>query len=661
MKRKRRIIQFLLVFCLVMAAGTTVWAEKLNGNDDWKVEFTREKAMVSNFTTSNFDDVLDYMQPGDSAEFRVTIHNSNDSVTDWYMANQVLKSLEDASKTASGGAYSYILSYTDAQGKAETLYNIETVGGENYAPNLEGLHEATDALDSFFYLDTLEQGKSGEVQLYVQLDGETQGNDYQDTLAQIQMNFAVELPPVTESHTTVSRTEERQMADRVVTRRDDDVYVDRSTTQSSSSPVSTVTNTVRRIVHTGDETNLTLLIICAAILGILLLIIGILGIRLRKKLNNKTTGTMLLAMAVLLSTLSSVQVQAADDYTYTVRIFSGAQGTFADGSTQIVMKAAPDTTLDFTRVIAGVSLLAGTDAAGNPVESKYYAKGIRESGKDNNTADTLIGPVYKVTRDIDLVVAYAMKGGNVEYTVRYLKADTKEELLPSEHFYGNAGDKPVVAYKYIDGYVPQAYNLAKTLNEDASQNVFTFLYTENENGGYYYYETDGGIRYINRGGETVVDHIPGMTIYREGPESSSQEQTDAAEPTYNVIVIPAEETATANTAGPDNNNNNNNDNNNDNGADNANDGVEIPDANTPLNMVDLDDEVTPLASGIGGILGSDQEPGARVLYLGTVITAALLIGLIVLMLYIYRRTSVHAGGTAQTAEERKGSRKRKKG
>lgn len=231
MKRKRRIIQFLLVFCLVMAAGTTVWAEKLNGNDDWKVEFTREKAMVSNFTTSNFDDVLDYMQPGDSAEFRVTIHNSNDSVTDWYMANQVLKSLEDASKTASGGAYSYILSYTDAQGKAETLYNSETVGGENYAPNLEGLHEAADALDSFFYLDTLEQGKSGEVQLYVQLDGETQGNDYQDTLAQIQMNFAVELPPVTESHTTVSRTEERQMADRVVTRRDDGVYVDRSTTE----------------------------------------------------------------------------------------------------------------------------------------------------------------------------------------------------------------------------------------------------------------------------------------------------------------------------------------------------------------------------------------------------------------------------------------------
>lgn len=659
MKRKRRIIQLLLVFCLVMAAGTTVWAEKLNGNDDWKVEFTQEKAMVSNFTTSNFDDVLDFMQPGDSAEFSVTIHNSNDAVTDWYMANQVLKSLEDASKTASGGAYSYILTYTNPQGKAETLYNSETVGGENYAPNLQGLHEATDALDSFFYLDTLDKGKSGAVQLYVQLDGETQGNDYQDTLAQIQMNFAVELPTVTERHTTVNRVEERQMADRIVTRRDDDVYVDRTATQRSSSPASTLTRTVRRIVRTGDETNLTLLLVCAGILGLLLLILGILSVRLRKKLDKKTTGTMLLAVAILLSSVSDIQVQAADDYAYTVRIFSGAQGTFADGSTQIVMKAAPDTTLDFTRVIEGVTMLAGRDAAGNAVESKYYAKGIRESGKDNNAVGTLVGPVHRVTRDIDLVIAYAMKGGDVEYTVQYLKADTKEELLPSEHFYGNVGDKPVVAYKYIDGYVPQAYNLAKTLKEDAAQNIFTFLYTGNDNAGYYYYETDGGIRYVDKGGEIIVDHIPGMTIYREGQESSSQEQTDAAEPSYNVIVIPAEEETARDTARQDNNNDNDNGN-GDNTA-NTDDNVVIPDAAAPLDIVDLDDEVTPLASGIGGLLGIDEEPGSRVLYMGTVITAAFLIGLIILMLYFCRRASAQSGGKAQAAEGRKGFRRRNKG
>jgi hypothetical protein len=57
----------------------------------------------------------------------------------------------------------------------------------------EGLHEATDALTDYFYLDTLSSGQSGTVTLKIALDGETQGNDYQDTLADLQMNFAVEL------------------------------------------------------------------------------------------------------------------------------------------------------------------------------------------------------------------------------------------------------------------------------------------------------------------------------------------------------------------------------------------------------------------------------------------------------------------------------------
>lgn len=655
MKRKRRIIQFLLIFCLVMSAGTTVWAEQLNGSSEWKVEFTQAKEMVSNFTTKNFDDVLDHMQPGDSAEFSVMIQNSSDAVTDWYMTNQVLKSLEDASKTASGGAYSYMLTYTDSQGQVETLYNSETVGGENYASNLEGLHEATNALDSFFYLDTLEYGESSMVRLYVLLDGETQGNDYQDTLAQIQMNFAVELPAVTENHTTVSRTVERQRGDRIVTSRDNNVYVDRNATDS------TFMRTVQNIVKTGDITNLTLLLVCAGLLGILLLVIGILSVKLRRKLGNKTTGTMLLAAVILLSSVSSIQVQAAessaDDNAYTVRIFSGAQGTFADGDTQFVMKVAPNTTLDLTGVLEGMTMRAGKDAAGNAVESKYYVKGIRESGKDNNTTGALTGSVYQVTRDIDLVVAYAMKGGDVEYTVRYLKADTKEELLPSEHFFGNVGDKPVVAYKYIDGYVSQAYNLAKTLKEDAAQNVFTFLYTENENAGYYYYETDGGIRYVDKGGEMIVNHIPGVTIYREGQGSSSRGQTDAS---YQVRVIPAGESAAGNTGSQ--NNNSNNDNGNGNSIDNADGGIEIQDAATPLNLVDLDDEETPLASGtgIGGLFGIDEEPGARPLYMGTVIMAAFLIALIILMLYLSRRASVRNGGKTQAAEGRKAFNGRKK-
>ena len=55
-----------------------------------------------------------------------------------------------------------------------------------------GLHEATSALKDYFYLDTLTTGQTGKVTLNVALDGESQGNRYQDTLADLQMNFAVE-------------------------------------------------------------------------------------------------------------------------------------------------------------------------------------------------------------------------------------------------------------------------------------------------------------------------------------------------------------------------------------------------------------------------------------------------------------------------------------
>ena len=44
----------------------------------------------------------------------------------------------------------------------------------------------------FFSLDTLEPGENGTVNLTVGLDGESQGNIYQDTLAKLMMNFAVE-------------------------------------------------------------------------------------------------------------------------------------------------------------------------------------------------------------------------------------------------------------------------------------------------------------------------------------------------------------------------------------------------------------------------------------------------------------------------------------
>ena len=160
--------------------------------------------MESNFRTADMDDAVSGLQPGDTITFELDLKNENSTATDWYMTNKVLYSLEDrsANRGTAGGAYTYVLSYRDHNGEETLLFSSDTVGGENISAGGEGLHEATGALEDYFYLDTLTTGQVGSISLVVSLDGETQGNDYQDTLADLQMNFAVEL--------NVTPTEEEQ-------------------------------------------------------------------------------------------------------------------------------------------------------------------------------------------------------------------------------------------------------------------------------------------------------------------------------------------------------------------------------------------------------------------------------------------------------------------
>ena len=82
---------------------------------------------------------------------------------------------------------------------------------------------------------------------------------------------------------------------------------------------------------------------------------------------------------------------------------------------------------------------------------------------------------FEVTGDQEYVVAYGIKGNQVAYTINYQDANGNK-LADSQTFYGNVGDKPVVAYTYIDGYTPEYRNLTKTLSANAAENVFTFNY-----------------------------------------------------------------------------------------------------------------------------------------------------------------------------------------
>lgn len=200
--RKHKIWMGLLSGLTALGMVLPVHAETFYGDDSWNVSFTAANEMVSSFSTANINDVIGGMQPGDNVIITLDLKNENPTATDWYMQNEVLYSLEDrsANSQTGGGAYTYRLLYMNKDGAVQTLFDSDTVGGESgetvddtLSRMGEGLHGATNALKDYFFLDTMARGEGGMITLEVALDGETQGNHYQDTLADLQMEFAVEL------------------------------------------------------------------------------------------------------------------------------------------------------------------------------------------------------------------------------------------------------------------------------------------------------------------------------------------------------------------------------------------------------------------------------------------------------------------------------------
>ncbi len=166
----------------------------------------------------------------------------------------------------------------------------------------------------------------------------------------------------------------------------------------------------------------------------------------------------------------------AGKYTYTVRIFAGQQGTIHDngGNPYAETEEKDGEVLILSGLHYGDQVNFNQNMVTLSNGSKYYIRGIRESGKDNNTVSNMVS--FNVTGDQDYVVAYGILGDAVAYTVNYVDSEGNT-LMPSETYYGNVGDKAVVAYLYIDGYQPQAYNIGMTLKEDPLENVINFVYT----------------------------------------------------------------------------------------------------------------------------------------------------------------------------------------
>ncbi len=201
-KRMIKILPVLaLALMMVMSMSSAVLAESTSY--DGICTFTGSK-MVSSFDSAQLASAVSGLQPGDDVTFTVEYKNRYDGATDWYMENSIVQTLEkaNAKKRVSGtgqaenGGYTYELTLHKSDGTTSVLFSNATVGGEAVVNNREGLEPATNALEDWFYIDTLKKnGDSGTVVLHVAFDGETEVNDYMDTDGELNVRFAVELPP----------------------------------------------------------------------------------------------------------------------------------------------------------------------------------------------------------------------------------------------------------------------------------------------------------------------------------------------------------------------------------------------------------------------------------------------------------------------------------
>lgn len=264
-----------------------------------------------------------------------------------------------------------------------------------------------------------------------------------------------------------------------------------------------------------------------------------------KKWKRLLVSLLTVSMTLGASTMS-VMADDTTPYTYKVTLSAGNKGTI-NGQNKI----------EQTNIASGSTVTFNLNDI-QVTDDKYYVKGIHLSGRDNN--ETLAAPSFTVDKDADYVVAYGIKGNMVAYTVNYQDASGKS-LAESQTFYGNIGDKPVVAYRYIENYIPDALALTKTLSDNESENVFTFTYTP------------GATDRIVETTTTVTITVPGTATPAGTAGGTTAGGTTAGG------------TTTGGTAGGTTNA--------DNSQDTTDDTTTAPDEQTPKSLVDLDDEDTP--------------------------------------------------------------------
>ena len=297
---------------------------------------------------------------------------------------------------------------------------------------------------------------------------------------------------------------------------------------------------------------------------------------------------------LILSVLTAALGQTAfAEYTYTIRVYAGNQGSVSENGITIPAGASlssDGSQVEITGLKYGEKVYITVQDMASAEDSRYYVKGLRKAGRDNSEAEN-VASVFDVEGDRDYVVAYGIKGDMVAYTINYVDGNGNA-LLDSDTYYGNPGERQYVSARYVDGYQPQAYNLVKTLSDNTAENVFNFEYAR---------------------------------VTTPAPEGTGTETATPAGEEGTEGTAPAGEAGAEADAGA--------------AADaGVQEVVPVEDEQVPEDLVDLDDEDTPLANQ----KLDDERPGTRMGYLPVYvgIGAAALAALILAAFYLRKRRSI---------------------
>ena len=197
----------------------------------------------------------------------------------------------------------------------------------------------------------------------------------------------------------------------------------------------------------------------------------------------KKNSRLFVSAAALSLTLGMMpqMAMAQDNYDYTLTFSAIGQAEFSSAAFVSAPASAEVSYTENTFTVSGLNYgdqvrvypsSLGSSATLEMANDKYEVSGIRIAGHNDVMASTVIN----VTKDQDYVVAYYLPSDLVMYTVYYQAADGTT-LLDSETFYGNVGDTPVIAYRYVEGYTPDYEVVTRALSANAEENDFTFTYT----------------------------------------------------------------------------------------------------------------------------------------------------------------------------------------